>query len=345
MKESINIKMTKMAVILILSTTVLFAEDIAVFPPQDTNVDSIFISTFSNLLAKNYAKVSGLKVISPLQAGTAIPADSNYDQAAAKLGVSEYLETKAVCLKAPSNNQEKKQKVTVTVSRRDKNGSEIYKVEISLTANDDIEGTSYRVAEALFKKIPMERIPGTKDSVHEEKKGNEFERRNVIKIGGIFPYGWNPTSLSPMISIGYEMRFDAERYFIVMGAGVKYPITGAASIDSVDSSATSPQSYGSVILDVGIDYYLIPGDVAWFLGGGMIPGICFTNLTTKHVTPSFTVAPYLQTGVMFPIKSHVVLIELRVAQHILPIRINYTSPARTGKLWPLEASINLGDCF
>jgi hypothetical protein len=111
------------------------------------------------------------------------------------------------------------------------------------------------------------------------------------------------------------MRFDQEKYFLEVGVGGKIPTS------MVDSKSNS---YGGAYFDLGGDYYLIPGNVAWYLGGGVIPGIILSVSSNSGV--AFGLAPYIQTGVMMPRMSKTAFYaEIRVAQHIMPISAGYQS--------------------
>jgi hypothetical protein len=357
-----------------------------VFPPQGVNTDRSYIDAFGMVLSQKYAKISGKKVMSPLKAGKALEADSNYVKAAEKLGVSEYLEIEAVGLyiskkemkdlmsdtsrgthvyvNVNSNNddhsnnddedkgdQEKldNHKTIVTVSRMDRTGSELYKVEMTLVTYGDIEEASDRISQALWQRIPIEKTRGMNNITRREGMGNNrmfSEKRKGIKIGGVFPYSWqNNVPVSSMVTIGFDMRFDAEKYFLEVGGGGKIP----TSMYDMKSS-----SYGGGYFDLGGDYYLIPGNVAWYLGGGVIPGIILSLGGNGGV--SFGLAPYIQTGVMMPRMSKTAFYaEIRVAQHIMPINAGYQTDSldyygyittsHNTVMRPLEFSINFGICW
>ncbi len=371
--------MDKIAAILMVSAAVLFAEDVAVFPPEGVNTDRSYLDAFGMVLAQKYAKVSGLKVMSPLKAAKALPADSNHVQAAAKLGISEYLEIEAVGLylskkeaqglvrdssgethvyvnidnsnsSGSSDDQEKldNHKTIVTVSRMDKSGGEICKVEMTLVTYGDIEEASDRIAEALWRKVPIEQTRSMTNITRREGMGNNQMyslKRKGIKIGGIYPYGWNSTALSSIVTIGFSMRFDAEKYFLEVGGGGKIPTA---------MYTTSARSYGGGYLDIGGNYYIKPGNVAWYIGGGVSPGIYFS---TSDISPgvSFALAPYIQTGIMLPRQSKTAFYaEVRIAQHVMPVTTTYqtdstleygTTGSGTQVFRPLEAGINFGICW
>jgi hypothetical protein len=372
--------MNKITTMLMLFAAVLFAEDVAVFPPEGVNTDRSYVDAFGMVLSQKYAKVSGLKVLSPLKAAKAMANDSDHIQAAAKLGVSEYLEIETVGLylskkearellhdsahgtnvyvnvdnsnsnSSSDDDQEKldNHKTIVNVSRMDKSGHEIYKVEMTLVTYGDIEEASDRISQALWKKIPIEQTRGMTNITRREGMGNNrmySEKRKGIKIGGVFPYSWQKdVSVSSMVTIGFDMRFDQEKYFLEVGVGGKIPTT---MFDPKSSS------YGGAYFDLGGDYYLIPGNVAWYLGGGVIPGIILSISSNSGI--AFGLAPYIQTGIMMPRMSKTAFYaEFRVAQHLMPINAGYQtdsldiygSPVTVNTVMrPIEFAINFGICW
>jgi hypothetical protein len=282
--------MNKIAVILMFVAGAVCAEDVAVFPAQGVNTDKSYIDAFGMVLSQKYAKISGKEVLSPLKSVKALEGDSSHVKAAAKLGVSEYLEIEAVGLylskkeqkdlqtdssggthvyvnvnssssssDAGSDDQEKldNHKTIVDVSRMDKSGATIYKVEMTLVTYGDIEEASDRIAEALWRKVPVEQTKSLTNITRREGMGNNrtfTEKRKGIKIGGMFPYSWqNNVSVSSIVTIGFDMRFDTEKYFLEIGGGGKIPTSMY--------SATS-NSYGGGYFDLGGDYYIIPGNIA-----------------------------------------------------------------------------------
>ena len=372
--------MNKITTILMLFAAMLFAEDVAVFPPEGVNTDRSYVDAFGMVLSQKYAKVSGLKVLSPLKAAKGMANDSDHVQAAAKLGVSEYLEIEAVGLylskkearelihdsargtnvyvnvdnsnSSSADDQEKldNQKTIVNVSRMDKSGHEIYKVEMTLVTYGDIEEASDRIAQALWRKIPIEQTRSMTNITRREGMGNNrmySEKRKGIKIGGVFPYSWQQNvPVSSMVTIGFDMRFDQERYFLEVGGGGKIP-TGMYDLKS--------NSYGGGYFDLGGDYYLIPGNVAWYLGGGVLPAIIMSLSGNSGV--SFGLAPYIQTGVMLPrMWKTAFYAEIRVAQHIMPINTGYQTDStdiygypmttyHNTVMRPIEFAINFGICW
>jgi len=370
-----------LAFLVLTAALVASAEDVAVFPAQGVNTDRSYIDAFGMVLSQKYAKISGKKVLSPLKAAKALSGDSSHVQAAAKLGVSEYLEIEAVGLylskkevkelmtdsangthvfvnvngnsdHGSTDDQEllDNHKTIVTVARMGAGGNEIYKVEMTLVTYGDIEEASDRISQALFQRIPIDQTRGMTNITRREGMGNNrmyTEKRKGIKVGGVFPYSWqNNVPVSSMVTIGFDMRFDTERYFLEVGGGGKIPTS------MYDSKSNA---YGGGYLEVGGDYYIHPGNIGWYVGGGVIPGIIASSGGNSGI--SFGLAPYIQTGVMFPRMSRAAFYgEFRIAQHVMPITAGYTTTDSTGLYYPyetthttvmrpLEFSVDFGMCW
>ncbi len=374
--------MKKIALVIGFAAAAVFAEDVAVFPAQGVNTDKSYVDAFGMVLSQKYAKISGQKVLSPLKAAKALEGDSSHVRAAAKLGVSEYLEIEAVGLFISkkevkdlssdssggthvyvnvnssedhnSDDQDKldNHKTIVDVSRMDKNGAEIYKVEMTLVTYGDIEEGSDRIAEALWRKVPVEQTVSMTNVTRREGMGNNkafSDKRKGIKIGGMFPYSWQSgVDVSSIVTIGFDMRFDAQKYFLEIGGGGKIP-TSMYDAKSV--------SYGGGYLDVGGCYYIIPGNVAWYVGGGVTPGILANFNTSSDAGVSFGLVPHVQTGIMLPRTSRTAFYaELWIGQNIMPVNAGYstdsldaygytTQVSHSVIMRPFELAINFGICW
>jgi hypothetical protein len=232
----------------------------------------------------------------------------------------------------------------------EKNGATIYKVEMTLVTYGDIEEASDRIAEALFRRVPVEQTKSLTNITRREGMGNNrtfTEKRKGIKIGGMFPYSWQTNvSVSSIVTIGFDMRLDAEKYFLEIGGGGKIPTS---------MYNTTSNSYGGGYFDLGGDYYIIPGNITWYVGGGISPGIVLNSGSDNPI--SFGLAPYLQTGIMMPRTSRTAFFaEFRIGQNIMPISAGYTADStdsygytyqayHTTVMRPLEFSVNFGICW
>ena len=89
----------------------------------------------------------------------------------------------------------------------------------------------------------------------------------------------------PAMSLGFDGRFERERYFIEVGAGFIVPST------LIGSSSNSTVSVGGIFLNGGVSFYLTDGDIAPYAGLGIEPRIVFSS-------SPIALAPYVQVGVM-----------------------------------------------
>jgi hypothetical protein len=336
-----------------------FADDFAVFPVQGVNTDKSFADAFGMILSHRYAVVTGRNVLTPLKAAHALESDSNYSKAAAKLGVSEYLEIEAVGLylsrkeeqqftvdsstgtkvfvnvkASASDNTEKSDqkllddsKTIVTVTRRDRTGTQLYRVEMTLLTYGDIEESCDRIAQALWRKVPLDQTRTMDNITRREGMGKNqlfAQKHKGVKVAAIYPLGYNGQKYSSMVGIGYDMRFDAEKFFMEFGVGGRIP---TAMYDS-----TSYQ-YGGVAIEIGADYFLMPGNFGLYVGGGIVPLLnFFGGNTLDGGSPfQFGLAPYVQIGMVMPRQSRAqFFVDLRISQHLMAMKSSYTQNVYTG---------------
>jgi hypothetical protein len=331
----------------------LWAADVAVFPVQGVNTDKSFCDAFGTLLAIQYGRVSGQNVIAPNKSAKAVGADSNLTAAAQSLGVSEYIEITAVGLYLSSHeknnvvrdsaangnqiivvtrNEESSSKsdqelldnskTLVTATRYSTAGSPIYKVELTLLTYGDIEEATKRFATSLFNKISTEDSRAVDNITRREGMGNNklfVDKLKGIKVCGVYPIGWDNSSstISSIGGIGFDMRMEAEKFFLEFGVGARIP--------SEMSDQAKPK-YGGISFELGGSYYLYQNQIVGLYSGiGIIPGFNLANINSDG--PEMNLAPYLQIGIMMPRMSSVrFYFDVRVAQHIMPVTtLNYTN--------------------
>ncbi len=364
---------TKFVAVLAVLVVPVLAEDIAVFPAQSVNTDKSFADAFGMVLSYKYGEISGQKVLNPLKAAGAIDSDANLVKAASRLGVPEYLEIEAVGL-YPSKREELLEtvdsvkgthvyvnvksdvndngdasdqklldngKTIVTVTRRNQSGAEIYKVEMTLLTYGDIQESCDRIAKALWYKVPVEKTQTLDNITRREGLGkNQLFTQNHkgIKIAAIYPLGYNGEKYSSIVGIGYDMRFDSEKFFLECGAGAHIPTM---------MSDSSSHSYGGVAFEFGADYFLLPGTIGLYTGGGIAP---LLNIGTSGNSPlQFALAPYVQIGVVMPRASRAqFFFDFRISQQIIGINSNSTTNDFSGNgsaqttTWPFEIGFDLG---
>jgi hypothetical protein len=331
-----------------------FADDVAVFPVQGVNTDKSFSDAFGMLLAHRYAAISGRNVLTPAKAGRAIENDSNLSKAASRLGVSEYIETEAVGLylsrheelqtvidsssgtkvfvnvksSGNDNNEKSDQKLLddsktiVTVTRRDRSGAQMYKVEMTLLTYGDIEESCDRIAQALWRKVPLDQTRSMTNITRREGMGNNKTfalKHKGVKIAAIFPLGYKAQKYSSIVGIGYDMRFEAEKYFLEFGVGGRIP---TAMLDS------TTYQYGGVAFDIGADYFIRSDNVGLYIGGGIVPLLNFfgsSGISSDGNPFQFGLAPYVQFGMVLPRQSRAqFFFDLRVSQHLMELKSTYS---------------------
>jgi hypothetical protein len=330
-----------------------FADEVAVFPVQGVNTDKSFSDAFGMILAHRYTTVSGRNVLTPAKAGRAIESDSNLAKAAAKLGVSEYIETEAVGLylsrheemqtvidsssgtkvfvnvksRDNDNNEKSDQKLLddsktiVTVTRRDRSGAQIYRVEMTLLTYGDIEESCDRIAQALWRRVPLDQTRSMTNITRREGMGSNKTfamKHKGVKMAAIFPLGYKAEKYSSIVGIGFDMRFEAEKYFLEFGVGPRIP---TAMLDS------TTYQYGGVAFDIGANYYIRPDNVGVYIGGGLVPLLNFfgTSSSLDGSPFQFGLAPYVQIGMVLPRQSRAQFFaDLRISQHLMALKSSYT---------------------
>ncbi len=360
-------RLVKYLIITAICSFSVSAGDVAVFPAIGVNADRSYIDAFGMLLAKKYEAISGQSVIDPIRAGRALGPDSNYTAAAARLGVSEYIELTAIGLyisrkeyyepvKGDSGSEKvivvvKKDdnadndrelldngKTVVTALRKDRAGNLIHKAELTLVTYGDIEEASDRFATALFKRISVEQArTNTNITWREGMENNKLfaEKISGVKIGCYYPVILEGTMVG-FTSIGYNMRMESRRFFVEFGVNGRFP--GAMFDDT-------RRRYGGIGLEAGGSYLFTDGIVGVYAGGGLIPHLNFLRDLEMGI------APYLQFGITFPRNSRTrFFADIRVAQNVLPISTGTkdtyyydttASPSFQANR-PCEIGINLG---
>jgi hypothetical protein len=328
-----------------------FADDIAVFPVQGVNTDKSFADAFGMILSHRYAAISGRSVMTPIKAARAIESDSNYAKAASRLGVSEYIETEAVGLylsrreeqqftvdsssgtkvfvnvKSSTEDHEEKSdqkllddsKTIVTVTRRDRTGAQLYRVEMTLLTYGDIEESCDRIAQALWRKVPLDQTRSMNNITRREGMGRNqmfAQKHKGVKVAAIYPVGYSGQKYSSMVGIGYDMRFEAEKFFMEFGVGGRIP---TAMFDS------TTYQYGGVAFEIGADYFLLPGNVGLYVGGGIVPLLNFFGNNLLNDSPfQFGLAPFVQIGMVVPRQSRAqFFFDLRISQHLMAMKSSY----------------------
>jgi hypothetical protein len=313
---------------LVLSVTAHAA--VMVAPVEGTNLDPGEVEAISETVASAY-RVAQQEAVIPLpEVRRALEQTGGVQEAAKKLGATEYIYVTAVRLDT---------RIVITATRYSASGTALHSSKMTATGLDDVEPTSERLAKALAAQQATATTQ-TLDTVTktEGKRPNRTwsEKVTGFKAGLIYPIGWGH-EISPMMSAGFALRVEGENHFLEFGVGLVLP----ASADD-----DKRLSYGGVYGDIGANFYLAHTSTSPYLGFGVMP-----RLMSREVT---NLAPYGQAGLMFFRESSTRLyLDLRLAQNVLPVGFGggydqydsatggYTSTP-TQKLYPTELSLHVG---
>ncbi len=202
-----------------------------------------------------------------------------------------------------------KHKTIVTCIRRDVSGNEIYRSQMTLLTYGDIEESSERIAKSLFQKIPVsETISPTSITRREGMGHNKLfqEKLTGVKVGGLYAFDTeNTRTLSAMVSIGFNLKMESEKFFVEFGAGAQIP--GGVFNDTI-------RSYGGNYFEIGVSGFPLRNNFLLFTGGGVKP---FFNWQSSF---EMGLAPYAQIGFISPrtYKSRFYG-ALVISQNIIPI--------------------------
>jgi len=300
---------------------------VMVAPVEGTNLSPSQVDAIGQTLTSAYQAAQSEPVIPLGAARQAIEETGGVQNAAKKLGASEYVYVTAVRLET---------RIVITATRYTSDGGVVHTSKMTAANLDDVDLTAERVAKGLIAKKP-EAETGTPESVtaNESKAPNQTWTKQVpgFKAGLVYPIGWGKT-IEPMMTAGFDIRLEGKDKFLEFGVGLIIP-----------PGASSKLSYGGVYSELGLNYYLTQNSTAPYLGFGLMP-----RLMSRQVT---NLAPYLQGGVMFFRESRTrAYVDIRVAQNVLPVGFGstYTYDAATGastssekqNLYPTEVSLQFG---
>ncbi len=313
---------------LVLSATAHAA--VMVAPVEGTNLEPGEVEAITQTVASAYRVAQKEAVIPMPEVRQAVEQTGSVQEAAKKLGATEYIYATAVRLDT---------RIVITATRYAANGTPLHSAKMTATGLDDVEPTSERLAKALSFQQPTAATQ-TLDSVTktEAKRPNRAwsEKVTGFKAGLIYPIGWGH-EIAPMMSAGFALRVEGDNHFLEFGVGLILP----ASADD-----DKRLSYGGVYGDIGANFYLTHTSTSPYLGFGVMP-----RLMSREVT---NLAPYGQAGLMFFRESSTRLyLDLRLAQNVLPVGFgggtaqydsvtgDYVSTP-TQKLYPTELSLDVG---
>jgi hypothetical protein len=301
----------------LLAAAPALAGSTAIFPPQATNLHPGPAQALGQLLANEYGRASGQPVVLPAQAGAAVQPGTSLAAAAAALGADEYLDTTVIGL-------EWGMLVTATRYRRD--GTPVYSAQLRAESAEDLPEVSARLARALYEqKSPEQTRSLDTVTLRETRVPNRVAAQRVVgfKTSAARPLGGTFESL---ISLGFNGRYELERYFLEFGFGFTVPT----------DNSESRVGYGGLFSEFGVSYYLSRADIAPYVGGGVSPRLIFgTNIDSPA-----NIGAWGQLGVMFWRTSTTRLyLDLRLTQNLFGLQ---TEGGNMSTRYPTELGLSLG---
>lgn len=327
--------MRKKAFLLVPALLALAAPAFAsvmMLPVQGTNLEPGEVDAIGQMIMTAYQVEAKDTTIPPADAQKAVDEAGGYPQAAQKLGAKEYIYVSAVKLNS---------RIVLNATRYSADGHYIFSAKMSATSLDDIEPAAERLSKALLQQQSTSEVR-TQDNVlrTEEQQPIRTSAQKVagLKASVIYPIGWEH-KIAPQMSGAFDLRLENGMHFIEMGIGLTF------------AAPDQRYSYGGIWLDIGGSFYLMEGNTAPYLGGGLMP-----RLMSDEGESLANFAPYLQAGVMFFRESKTrFYTDFRVAQNVLPIAFGggevwdstnstYLNVGTTN-LYPTELTFSVGMGF
>ncbi|MES1179183.1 MAG: hypothetical protein ABUL62_33015 [Myxococcales bacterium] len=302
---------------------------VLIAPVEGTNLAPGEAEAISQTVASAYQVAQSEAVIPLAEARQAIEQTGGVQEAAKKLGASEYVYATAVRLDT---------KIVITATRYSASGAPLHSAKMTATGLDDVEPTSERLAKALALQQATSATQ-TLDTVTktETKRPNRTWSDKVtgFKAGFTYPIGWGH-DVSPMMDAGFALRVEGGEHFLEFGVGLVLP---------ANASDSNHLTYGGVYGEIGANFYVVHASTSPYLGFGVMPRLMSSEVTN--------LAPYAQGGLMFFRESSTrMYLDLRVAQNVLPVGFSarsdydsstgiYTS-SRAQRLYPTELTLHVG---
>jgi len=303
------------------------AADVAVFPVETPNVAPADAVAIGELLAQSYAAVSGQAVLAPSRIQLTAP---QYEQAAKELGVKEYVRTSAVGFGT---------RLTVQSVRYQADGTQLYQVKLTAERIDDMPAVADRIARSLYLRVDDEQVRTRHNvTLSEARPATRTWSEKVIgfKTGLHLPFA-KDADMSPSLSGMFDLRMEADRYFIEIGAGIMIPTKTReydGCWDGEDCMAENTGRLGGLISEIGGSYFLTDSDIAPYIGGGLMPRLQMA--TDDDDVANLSV--FGQVGLTLPRDSSTrIYADLRVAQHVLAIHLD-----NGARVHPTEISLQAG---
>lgn len=298
-------------VTLVVPSASMASPQVAVVAPNPINLEPGQAQAFAAICAQAYGAASGQEVLAPPAA-----------QPASASGAAEVVELSLIGLEG-----RKAKKILVNARRTGAQGQLIHTAALEALSLEDAPVVCQRLATALVNKTSVQETltHATVTEAEATKKGRRLSsnRSLGVKTGVTMPVTTD-ASTAPMGAIGFDGRFEFERWFAQVGLGLLIP------------AVTTPgqRAYGGLSAELGASYYLTDTDFAPYVGAGIQPRLVFSGSV-------FNLVPYVQVGATISRKSSVrFYIDGRVGQNVLPA----ITTSGTG-IYPTEFSLSLGVGF
>src|SRR4051812_6389924 len=207
---------------------------VMVAPVDGTNLAPGEAEAITQTVASAY-QVAQTEAVIPLPAvRQAIEQTGSVQEAARKLGATEYVYATAVRLET---------RIVITATRYSASGSPLHSAKMTASGLDDVEPTSERLAKALASQQATSTTQ-TIDTVTktEAKRPNRTwsEKVTGFKAGFTYPIGWGH-DISPMMDAGFALRVEGGEHFLEFGVGLMLP---------ANASDDQHLTYGGVYGDI-----------------------------------------------------------------------------------------------
>lgn len=223
--------------------------------------------------------------------------------------------------------------IIVDASLKDAAGALVHHVQLEASSLEDAPVVCERLATALTGRTSVDDVRTRSNITRAEARAS----RSRSRLSSEKVLGLNTRMLLPMAtglvsrpawSVGFDGRFEQDRFFIEVSAGF---IAGSPTTSSLDLTM------GGVYVSGGAALYLSEADTAAYVGLGIEPRLLLWPY------PSIGIAPYAQFGVMLWRQSSTRLYaELRLAQNVMPVRVGTSTIPTTQLAYPTEAGLALG---
>jgi hypothetical protein len=323
-------------------TNTAFAASTAVFPVNGTNLQPGEMDVIGVMIADAYAKHSRQSVLGPAATQKAAEASNgNLPSAARTLGVSQYLQIKALRLTT---------KTSIHVVLYNADGSRVHQVSATATTLDDMEPVSDRIARSLINRTSLDETRNVDNVTLTESEGKN--RTFVEKVMGVKTSVLWPVDFAhyydPSVSLQFDGRLEAKHYFLEFGVGFLLP-------PNFDDSKNRAE-IGGLISEIGASYYLSSTSTSPYIGAGLLPRVFFLDrgaYSYGHRSKvSANLALYAQAGLMFLRESSSrIYIDLRIGQNVIPLDFSCDddgsyggecSDSLKGTYFPMELTLLAG---